>query len=619
MFSFLRPVKGRALLSCVYLIVWIGVEILAVRQTAEVVNHIQVVQHSEHTPATGFWGWVSGGGPEAVRLRRIVGVLGGFALLMGVLTYAREVANARLSMHMVFYIREAIYDKLQRVGFAFHDRNSTGELINRALSDLQHVRGFIQSALLTTLETVVIVVGYFVLLLTRSPWVAALALVPLPIWTWYIVRFSKRAQPTLQAVMEAGDRNVSILTENVAGVHVVKAFATEAAEIRKYNQSCDSFFERVKKRTRLFATFTPVIRVIAMISHLSLFLAAGILIIRGQLSPGDILMLGTAMGAILSRLQQVASINDQYQSAIVSARRLREVLEAPASVEEATGVGPMPAGPGSVRFEHVTFGYDPEKPVLRDVCFEVPGGSVVAIVGPTGAGKTTLVNLIARFYDPQQGRVWIDGVDIREVALDSLRTQVAYVFQETYLFSDTIGANIAYSRPHIGDGDIEAAARLAQAHEFVADLPAGYRTTLGERGASLSGGQRQRLAIARAILSNPRILILDDATAAIDSETEDLIRRGMDLVLAERTTFVIAHRVSTVKRADLVLVVEDGRITQMGTHDELMEEEGHYREIASVQLNGDSSDGETEAGVAAGEPTGNLSSRLFPDTPKAAG
>jgi ABC-type multidrug transport system fused ATPase/permease subunit len=257
------------------------------------------------------------------------------------------------------------------------------------------------------------------------------------------------------------------------------------------------------------------------------------------------------------------------------------------TVPEKADAKPLPAGPGEIVFENATFGYSPDKPVLHDISFRIRGGGVVAIVGPTGSGKTTLVNLLARFYDPQAGRITIDGVDVRDATLASLRTQVSFVFQETYLFSDTVAANIAYGRPGITRGDIEAAARLAQAHEFIEVMPKQYDTILSEKGASLSGGQRQRLAIARAILTNPRVLILDDATASVDPETEDLIRRGMKFVMQGRTTFVIAHRISTVKQADLVLVIEKGRITQMGTHEQLMEEEGHYREIAAVQLYGD--------------------------------
>jgi len=587
MFSFLRPVTGRAILSCLYLSLWIGAEILAVRQTAEVVNQVKNVQFSGQMAGGGFWHWLTGLHPDAIRLRHTVLILGGLAASMGLLTFFREVSNAKFSMDMVFYIREAVYDKLQRVGFAFHDRNQTGELINRALGDLQNVRQFVNSAVLVSLEIVLIVGGYIILLLTRSPWVAALALAPLPFWTWYILRFSSKAQAALKDEREVGDRNVSIITENVSGVHVVKAFATESAEIGKYNENCDAFFARVMRRVRLFAGFTPVIRSIAVASHLTLFFAAGVLIIKGRLTPGDVLMLGAAMGAILVRLQQVSAVNDQYQNAIVSARRLYEVLAAPAAVGETEQPQSLPPGGGAVRFEDVTFGYDPAKPVLREVTFDVPAGSVVAIVGPTGAGKSTLVGLIARFYDPQHGRILIDGADVRTVSLASLRTQVAYVFQETYLFSDSVAANIAYGRPGLETGQVEAAARLAQAHEFIETLPSGYNSPLGERGASLSGGQRQRLAIARAILSNPRILILDDATAAIDPETEDLIRRGMDFVMYDRTTFIIAHRISTVKRADLVLVLENGRITQKGTHACMMAEDGHYRDIANAQLCGD--------------------------------
>ncbi|MBI4581677.1 MAG: ABC transporter ATP-binding protein, partial [Planctomycetes bacterium] len=454
MFGFLRPVKPLAALACLYLALWTGAEVTSVRFTAEAVNRIKDIHlvaqpltfrtgearsaslrearnvKGQPTTPGGMRAWITGDSPDAAGLRRIVLTLAGLTACLGVLTYLREVTNNKLSMNMVFYIREAVYDKLQHAGFRFHDRISTGELINRSLTDLQNVRAFINSAVLISLEIALIVGGYITLLLLRSPWVAALALAPLPVWTWYILRFSRRAQPALKAAMETGDKDVSLIAENIAGVHVVKAFATEQLEVNKYSANCDEFFRRVMRRIRMFANFAPVMRSIATASHLTLFLAAGVLIIKGRLNAGDILMLGAAMGAILGRLQQVSVINDQYQSAIVSARRLHEVLLTPTSVAEKPGARPLPDGPGTVRFEHVTFGYDPAKPVLKDVSFEVPGGSVVAIVGPTGAGKTTLASLVARFYDPRHGRVLIDGVDIREVSLKDLHTQIAYVFQE---------------------------------------------------------------------------------------------------------------------------------------------------------------------------------------------
>jgi ABC-type multidrug transport system fused ATPase/permease subunit len=589
MFRFIRPVKGLALVACVYTALGVLAEVLTTDQIRKAVDHIKnlhVIAGSV-TVSTGFVDWIRSAEPQAVTLRWLVGVLFGLVVLMSVLRYLREVANSKFSMNMVFYIREAVYDKVQHVGFGFHDALSSGQLINRALTDLQNVRSFLQTALLTTLEIVLVVSGYIVLLTTRNPYIAVLSIVPLPLWVWYILRFSRRVQPAAKAAMEAGDRNVALITENIAGVHVIKAFATERQEIEKYNGNCDEFLKRTLHRIRLFANFNPIIRLIASTTNLSLTFAVAVLVIVRRLEVGDFLVLQGAMNAILGRLQGVAQINEQYQNAIVSARRLYEVLMADSTVPQRPQAKPLLPGPGNVRFDHVTFGYDASKPVLRDIDIAIKGGSIVAIVGPTGAGKSTLVSLMARFYDPQKGRILIDGMDVRDTTLSSLRTQASFVFQETYLFSDTVSANIAYGRPNISQGDIEASARLAQAHEFIENLSSGYNTLLGERGSSLSGGQRQRLAIARAILTNPRILILDDATAAVDPETEDLIRRGMRFVMQGRTTFIIAHRVSTVKRADVVLVVEGGRITQMGTHKQLMQEEGHYRDIAAVQLYGE--------------------------------
>ncbi len=583
MFGFLRPVVGMALLACLYLAVAVRVEVLAAKQQGDVVNSIQMLAQG-HSGGGGFFAWLQSPESNAVMIRHSVGFLAIYTALMLILRYLRDVTNNKLTMQMVYYMREAVYDKLQHVGFSFHDTVSTGQLINRALTDLQNVRVFINSAVLTTLEIVLILIGYIHLILTRNPWLALLAIIPLPFWTWYILKFSRAVQPAAKAAMVSEDRNVALITENISGVHVIKAFATQQQEMEKYGRNCDIFYRRILRRIRLWANFTPIIRSIASASHLSLFLVAGILMVKRKLLVGDFMILGAAMGAILGRLQAVATINEQYQNAIVSARRLWEVMAVSSTVPQKPDAKELAPGRGQLVFENVSFGYDPAKPVLQNVSFTVSGGSMVAIVGPTGSGKTTLVNLIARFYDPQSGTIRIDGQDVRDVKLAALRSQVAFVFQETYLFSDTVEANIAYGRPHIHGGEVEAAARLAQAHEFIETLPLGYQTMLGERGASLSGGQRQRLAIARAILFDPRILVLDDATAAVDPQTEKLIVRGLELVLQERTTFLIAHRISTAQKADMVIVLEHGKVTQIGRHRELMQRPGYYRDVALAQL-----------------------------------
>jgi ABC-type multidrug transport system fused ATPase/permease subunit len=436
MFGFMSPVKPLIVLACLYLTVACGIEILLNNQSGTTIDRIQKVHPDAQVHS--FSQWWHDTDPAAMAVRHALIILGLLVLAFLIMRYTREVAQTKLSMRMVFFIREAVYDKLQRVGFSFHDALSSGALINRALSDLQNVRQFIQTAVLTTLEIVLILVGNIILIWTKNHWLALLSLVPLPIWTWYIVQFGKKVQPAAKAVMEADDRNVSLITEAIAGVHVIKAFATEKQEIDKYELNCDSFFQRVTARIRLFADFTPVIRMIGHGSFMLLFLAAGVLIIHGQLLAGDLLILGGAMNAVLGRLQQVNVINEQYQNAMVSGRRLYEVLAAHPTVVELPTAQPLPRGPGAVRFENVSFGYDAAKPVLKNISFDVPGGSVVALVGPTGAGKSTLVNLIARFYDPQQGRIFIDGIDARDVTVGSVRTQVAFVFQETYLFSDTV-------------------------------------------------------------------------------------------------------------------------------------------------------------------------------------
>jgi ATP-binding cassette, subfamily B, multidrug efflux pump len=593
MARFIRPVRWTAVIACTLVALWVCIDVNAIRLTGDITSQVQTLLH-EGVTTTGGGVWEQLGRPPLNAIVRMVAMLGGLVILGGLVRFGREYYNAKFSMEMVFYMREGIYDRLQRVGFAFHDEHSSGALINRAFQDLQNVRFFLQVGLILTMEIVAFVIGNILLIVSRNPAIALLALVPVPFWIWYILRFSRKIQPLQREQMQAGDKLVTVVTENVSGVHVVKAFATEGTEIAKYNASADSYFDRIMASVRLWRNFVPVIRGIASASQLALFGAGAVMVVQGKVPVGDLLIYGMAMGQILNRLQMINQVSEQYQKAIVSARRFYEVLDAPPTVPEevtrelpprnATDADGRPLGGGAVEFNFVTFGYDAAKPVVQDIAFDVPAGSIVALVGPTGSGKSTIVQLLARFYDPQKGQIFIDGVDTRKVPLKSLRGEIGFVFQETFLFSDTVANNIRYGKPEADIGEVEAAARIAQAHEFIMELSRGYDTMLGERGTTLSGGQRQRLAIARAIISNPRILVLDDALAAVDPETEHLISRALELVMVDRTVFIIAHRLSTVKAADVVIVLENGRITEAGNHAELMRQHGHYRHIAEVQL-----------------------------------
>ncbi|NNM87635.1 MAG: ABC transporter ATP-binding protein [Phycisphaerae bacterium] len=615
MFEFVGPVKYLAILACILVALATFVDISTVNLTRLVINNVstvvgatvklpvstltarKVTVPSRSKPAASS----SSSGASFIQeiqthfthgpLRTTINLIGLLALFVAastVVTFFRWFVNSKLSMDMVFSMRASMYDQLQRVGFSFHDRHSSGTLINRSLSDLHNIRQFVNMALVQITEIVLYIVGYNILLASISPTVGLVALLPIPFWFTYLRYFSKKAQPIQKQIMTSGDELTMVLSENVAGAQVVKAFATEKTEISKYDKTADRLFDRVLKNVGLFSNFVPIVRSIATASSLSLFLVGSFLCVSGSLKVGDLIVFGVAMGNILGRLQQLNQISNQYQTSIVSARRFYEVMLAQPSVMELPDAAPLPPGSGQVEFTGVSFTYSGAvKPVLENVSFRAAGGSVVALVGPTGAGKSTMMQLLARFYDPDQGVISMDGADIKTVSLSSLRKSICFVFQETFLFSDTVANNIRYGSPQATDGAVEAAARIAQAHDFIMELSNGYQTLLGERGTTLSGGQRQRLAIARALMADPKILVLDEALAAIDPETEHLIRRGLELVLTNRTVFVIAHRLSTVRAANLILVLEHGRLTQMGTHEQLMRQPGHYREVAVLQLSGD--------------------------------
>ena len=588
MFGFLAPVKFHVIVTCLIFAAYAGIEVYTPYLLKPAVNIVDSLStRKDAAPPEGMWEWLNNPHGPGAGLRHALYMLALFQVIFAFFKWARSVAGNWQSMSMVFYMRAAVYDRLQRVGFSFHDQHSTGQLINRALNDLQAVRNFVITGMQSSLDIVLPVIGYFTLLLLKcSAKVALAALLPIPLWFWAIRHLALRAQPIYEKQVQASDEMVQILTENIAGVHVIRAFATENLEQAKFKRCVGTLLQRVLEGVRLRVRMSPVIRGIAASSHIGLFAYGAILVQQHELTKGDLVFLGMAMGAILGKIQQINAISDAYQQAVVSSSRLYEILDSPDTTPRKMEAEPLRPGGGAVRFSHVTFGYEPGQSVLNDISFSVPAGAVVALVGPTGSGKTTMANLLGRFYDPDLGKIEIDGQDLRDVTGQSVHDSIGYVFQETYLFNDTLARNIAYGDLSAPRAKIIEAAQIARAHEFIDRLPLKYENMIGEYGATLSGGQRQRLAIARAVLHNPRILVMDDALAAVDPETEAHIRTGLERIMSGRTVFLIASRISTARRANLILVIENGRITQSGTHDELMEKDGYYREVASSQFAG---------------------------------
>ncbi|MCE5279226.1 MAG: ABC transporter ATP-binding protein [Planctomycetaceae bacterium] len=513
------------------------------------------------------------------------------ALLRGFLTGWYGIAMAQLLQGKVVPdLRAAVYDKLQRLGLRFFQANSTGSLINRVTGDVQNVRLFIDGVVMQVLILAVSMAVYLVYMVRLQPLLTAACLATTPLIYLLARRFSKLVQPAYHRERELFDDLVLDVSENVQGAHVIKGFALQEQEKATFARKQKHVLLQKKWIFWRVTTYPPAIGLLSMLNLAVLLGFGGYLVIQGRLA------LGTGMVVFAGLLQQVsgqvqalATVTNSLQQSLISAKRVFEVLDVPLEIASPPRPLPLPKATGRVEFRNVTFGYQKDQPVLQDVTFTVASGQEVAVLGATGAGKTTLLGLIPRFFDPQGGSVLIDGVDVRHVSLDDLRRNIGIVFQESFLFSATPAENIAFGRPQARPELIERAAKTAAAHEFIAALPQGYDTLLQEAGADLSGGQRQRLAIARALLLEPSILLLDDPTAAIDSRTEEEILSAMTAARKGRTTFVIAHRLSTLKRADLVLVLERGRIVQMGKHEDLMNQEGPYRQAAIHQVADDTS------------------------------
>jgi ABC-type multidrug transport system fused ATPase/permease subunit len=590
LFGFLRPYRGQVIVST----------LLAIGSQAAVLTIPYLTGRAIDATRAGHRD------RSALMLNAALIVAAG--ALQGVLMFWRRFLAGRLSLAVEYDLRNAMYRHLQRLSFGFYDRHQTGQLMSRATVDLQSVRFFLGYGLIffsQNLITVVIVVAALVAI----DWqLALIALAISPAMMVAAYRYSRISHPVLKDVQQRIADVTTHAEENIVGVRVVKAFAQEERETGRFAALAQRVFDQAVRAARIQARYVPMLQSLPNLAIAAVLLVGGYGVIHGSLTLGSFFAVNGYLLLLVVPLRSVGMWVGQYQRAMASGERIFEILDVDRDIVERPDAGPLPDGPGQIRLEGVDFGYEPGRPVLCDVDLDVAAGSTVALIGPTGCGKTTLTALIPRFYDVRAGRVTVDGADVRDVTLDSLRADVGIVSQDTFLFSTTVAENIAYGTPDATPEEIVRAARQAQAHEFICDLPDGYETRVGERGLTLSGGQRQRIAIARALLMNPRILILDDATASVDATTEAKIKLALREVMKGRTTLIIAHRLSTISLAERVVVLEAGRIVAQGTHADLIETSDVYRQIHShglvdrtfVDMDGDAPVAERRA--AAGAP-----------------
>jgi len=537
-----------------------------------------------------FEEWYRAGGEGPLVLWPYALLVVGASALRSVLRFAHGLSRANLTVRIANGLREQMYHAIQRHSLSYHKQTTTGDLIARATRDIKSIQRFIGFGVFGTADLVIFLGGAALLLFLINPVFALVALSPVPVAAFFMVRFSSGMQTRWREASESYAQVTTVLQENIAGARVVRAFAQEPSESRKFRRWADDYVGKI-----IGVVHYWVIRMISADFVFGLVVPFGLVygsyeVIGGRLGLGDLMLCFLYMGAMQHRLRHLIRILEVCQAAGAGAERVFEILDEEPGIRTRPGAHRVPSPPEGVgalvEFRDVTFGYDAEKPVLRNVSFTAHPGRTIGIVGHTGSGKSTLISLIPRFHDVTGGVVLINGVDVREIELRDLRHAVGMIFQETFLFSATIRDNITYGQPDASADAAEAVAHAARAHEFIMELDDGYDTIIGERGVTLSGGQAQRLAIARAVLPDPAVLIMDDATASVDSETERQIRETIRTVARGRTTFVIAHRISSVAHADLILVLEGGRIVERGTHTELFALGGVYRRMCEQQIEG---------------------------------
>jgi ATP-binding cassette subfamily B protein len=509
----------------------------------------------------------------------IVALILGLGALGAVLMAGRRLIAGRQALGVEFDMRNALYGKLVRLSFGFFDRHQTGQLMSRATVDLQAVRFFLGYGLIFFFQSVVTVVVVTAVLFAVDWELAFVALWITPVLVGLAYRYSRIAHPVLREVQQKMADVATVSEENIVGVHVVKSFAQEERERARFAASSEAVFRETVRANKQRSLYVPMMAFLPMLAQAAVLLVGGRMVVNGTLTLGAFVQFNVLVLMLVMPLRMLGMWIGQAQRATASGERIFQIIDEPEDIVNADGAVELPAGPGVVRYEGVAFGYDPKRPVLHGIDLELEPGRTVALIGHTGSGKSTLASLVPRFYDVTAGRVTVDGVDVRDVTFDSLRRVIGVIAQDPFLFSATVRENIAFGQPDATMEQVLAAARAAQAHEFVERLPQGYDTLVGERGVTLSGGQRQRIAIARALTIDPRVLILDDATASVDATTEARIRLGLREAMKGRTTIIIAHRLSTIALADEIIVLDGGRVAARGTHEALFDESPVYREM----------------------------------------
>jgi ABC-type multidrug transport system fused ATPase/permease subunit len=508
----------------------------------------------------------------------------GAGLLRLSFSVARRIISGRVSLAVEYDLRNRLYGHLQSLELGFFDHQQTGQLMSRATVDLQSIRFFLGYGLVWIAQSGLTILFASVAMFAKDPTLAALALAPVPFVVAVAARYGRRSRPALQEVQQRIAELTAEAEENISGVRVVKAFAAEPRQLERFRNAVHRVFDQAMFSNRLSAFYQPFIGFLPNLGLAAILVVGGRSVINGELTPGDFAAFYTYLLMLISPMRSLGVSLGFAQRATASGKRLFELLDREPRLQSSPDAQPLPPGNGRVELRGVSFAYEDGPPILDDVDLEVDGGTTVALVGATGSGKSTLVSLIGRQYDATEGSVLIDGLDVREIETGSLRHEIGVVTDDPFLFSATVHDNIAYGRPDATREEVERAAERAQAAGFIAELPDGYDTVVGERGLTLSGGQRQRIAIARALVTDPRILVLDDATSSVDASTEQAIKLALREAMQGRTTFVIAHRLSTIALADDIVVLEEGKVAARGPHEQLLRESELYAEIAAKGL-----------------------------------